>query len=71
MICSNNYLADFLRVSEIKDLIWVMRFQSPLVYILTLFSLVMTCLLSHLHIFTFWRQTLNESLDFLQPFIAS
>ena len=29
MICNNNYLADILRVSEIKDLIWVMRFQSP------------------------------------------
>ena len=28
----NNYLADILRVCEIKDLIWVMRFQSPLVY---------------------------------------
>ena len=25
----NNYLADILRVCEIKDLIWVMRFQSP------------------------------------------
>ena len=33
MICNNNYLADILRVREIKDLIWVMRFQSPLVYI--------------------------------------
>ena len=33
MICSNNYLADILRVFEIKDLIWVMRFQSPLVYL--------------------------------------
>ena len=33
MICNNNYLADILRVCEIKDLIWVMRFQSPLVYI--------------------------------------
>ena len=29
MICNNNYLADILRVCEIKDLIWVMRFQSP------------------------------------------
>ena len=33
MICNNNYLADILRVCEIKDLIWVMRFQSPLVYV--------------------------------------
>ena len=33
MLCNNNYLADILRVCEIKDLIWVMRFQSPLVYI--------------------------------------
>ena len=33
MICNNNFLADILRVCEIKDLIWVMRFQSPLVYI--------------------------------------
>ena len=33
MICKNYYLADILRVFEIKDLIWVMRFQSPLVYI--------------------------------------
>ena len=33
MICKKNYLADILRVCEIKDLIWVMRFQSPLVYI--------------------------------------
>ena len=32
MICNNNYLADILRVCEIKGLIWVMRFQSPLVY---------------------------------------
>ena len=33
MICNNNYLADILRVCEIKDLIWVMmRFQNPLVY---------------------------------------
>ena len=29
MICSNNYLADIRRVCEIKDLMWVMRFQSP------------------------------------------
>ena len=29
MICNNNYLVDILRVCEIKDLIWVMRFQSP------------------------------------------
>ena len=34
MICDNNYLADILRVCEIKDLIWVMRFQSLLVYII-------------------------------------
>ena len=33
MICNNNYLAAILRVCEIKDLIWVMRFQSPLVYL--------------------------------------
>ena len=33
MIRNNNYLADILRVCEIKDLIWVMRFQSPSVYI--------------------------------------
>ena len=33
MICNNNYLADILRVCEIKDLIWAMRFQSPLVYL--------------------------------------
>ena len=33
MICNNNYLADILMVCEIKDLIWVMRFQSPLVYL--------------------------------------
>ena len=33
MICNNSYLADILRVCEIKDLIWVMRFQSPEVYI--------------------------------------
>ena len=32
MICNNNYFAYILRVCEIKDLIWVMRFQSPLVY---------------------------------------
>ena len=32
IICNNNYLADILRVCEIKDLIWVMRFQSPYVY---------------------------------------
>ena len=31
MICNNNYmyLAEILRVCEIKDLIWVKRFQSP------------------------------------------
>ena len=33
MICNNNYLADILRVCKIKDLIWVMPFQSPLVYV--------------------------------------
>ena len=33
MICNNNYLADILRVCEIKDLIWVMLFQSPQVYV--------------------------------------
>ena len=33
MICNDNYLADTLRVCKIKDLIWVMRFQSPFVYI--------------------------------------
>ena len=27
MICNNNYLADILRVCEIKALIWVMRFK--------------------------------------------
>ena len=32
MICNSNFLADILRVCVIKDLIWVMRFQSPLVY---------------------------------------
>ena len=32
MICKNNYLADILRVCEIKDLIWVMRFQSIYAY---------------------------------------
>ena len=32
MICDNNYLADILRVCKIKDLTWVMRFYSPLVY---------------------------------------
>ena len=32
MIFNNTYLADILRVCEIKDLICVMRFQSPLVY---------------------------------------
>ena len=26
---NNNYLADILWVCEIKDLIWMMRFQSP------------------------------------------
>ena len=34
MVSNNNNLADILRVCEIKDLIWVMRFQSPLVYVL-------------------------------------
>ena len=29
MVCNNNHLADILRFCEIKDLIWVMRFQSP------------------------------------------
>ena len=32
MICNNIFFADILRVCEIKDLIWVMRFKSPLVY---------------------------------------
>ena len=32
MIYNNSYLADIFRVCEIKDLIWVMRSQSPLVY---------------------------------------
>ena len=34
MICNNNYLADIGRACDIKDLIWVMRFQSPLVYLI-------------------------------------
>ena len=38
MICNNNYLADILRVCEIKNLIWVMRFQSPLVYIFYIYQ---------------------------------
>ena len=38
MICNNNDLADILSVCEIKDSIWVMRFQSPLVYILDVLS---------------------------------
>ena len=29
MLCNNNDLADNLRVCEIKDLFWMMRFQSP------------------------------------------
>ena len=33
MIYNNDYFADILRVCEINDLIWVKRFQSPLVYI--------------------------------------
>ena len=32
MKCNNNFLADILRICEIKDFIWVMRFQSPWVY---------------------------------------
>ena len=28
MICNNTYLTDIQRVCEIKDLIWVIRFQS-------------------------------------------
>ena len=32
MICNNNYLTDIPRVCKIKDLIWVMRFQSPFVF---------------------------------------
>ena len=37
MICNNNYLADILRVCAIKDLIWVMRFQSH-IYVAAVFS---------------------------------
>ena len=30
MMCNNNYLSDMiLRGYDLKDLIWVMRFQSP------------------------------------------
>ena len=36
MICNNNYFADILRVGEIKDLIWVTRFQSPYVYLINM-----------------------------------
>ena len=43
MICSNNYLADILRVCEIKDLIWAMRFQSPQVYVHPVRHDGMTC----------------------------
>ena len=32
MICNKNYFTDILRVCAIKDLNWVMRFQSPKVY---------------------------------------
>ena len=45
MICNNNYLADILGVCEIKDLIWVMRFQSPLVYVYLLSTFSDSCLL--------------------------
>ena len=40
MICNNNYLADILGVCEIKDLIWVMHFQSPKVYYILLNEIV-------------------------------
>ena len=33
MIFNDYYLTDILSVPEIKDLIWVMRFQSPYVYL--------------------------------------
>ena len=33
MICNDNYLADILRVCEMKDLIWLMRIQSPYAYL--------------------------------------
>ena len=38
MIYDNNYLADIRRVCEINLLIWVMRFQSPLVYLINHFT---------------------------------
>ena len=64
MICNNNYFADILRVCEIKDLIWVMRFQSPLVYFLGLSNLSECHLILLIRFydvfyapFPFWRHT--------------
>ena len=50
MICNNSYLAAILRVCEMKDLIWVMRFQSPLVYFIMAFVYCVVRI-SHLCIF--------------------
>ena len=33
MVYNNNCLADIFSVWAIKDLIWVMRFQSPLIWV--------------------------------------
>ena len=48
MIRKNNYFADILRVCEIKDLIWVMRFQRPLVYVKDLRDIMHVFMHQHL-----------------------
>ena len=62
MICNNNYLADILRVCKIKDLIWVMRFQSPLVYF---------CRYSSPYLFCFHIVSLYMGEVFFQHFVFS
>ena len=57
MIGNNNDLADILRVCEIKDLIWVMRFQSPKVYIWYSPRKV-----SIRYIFGIWNATIDASM---------
>ena len=63
LICNYNDLANILRVCEMKDLITVMRFQSPLVYfvfvlIVYRFSVLLFCLRKKI----FWN-----SITFFNP----
>ena len=54
LVCDENFLAAIFNILAIKYLVWMVRFQSPLVYIFLLHSI------RHIRIIHF---SLNASLD--------